>query len=395
MDESLPEMVTSLGRAVTNRKLLIRPLLLLLLCAFLASCGGGVSPSAPPPAAPRPPRQLTGLEPFAPRTEIRVGQRVGPLIAYGTYDDGTTGTVVVEWTSSDPAVVAIGEDDFAEGVGAGMAVLTGTFEDFSVELEFTVEDPNPRSTRDRPDDIGGPQVHFVYAVPSDREELERDRFGEIERSVTAMQNWLQDRTRQRLRVDTYQGGVDVSFLRLSFTHQEGDGFGASLMEHLMQESSRLAVRGDKVLGFYYEGRAIGVCGSAWFQRGGAHYVDCVSSPRVGVDEATFGAAEATMLHELFHVFGAVPLCAPNEGRGYHVIDEPADLMYAGEGRVELLPEEREYQVDVGRNDYYGHGRSDCIDISRSRFLELAPGSAAPVEVRLAAGEWPLRCEVEH
>ena len=375
-----------------------RNILLLPMCAFLASCGGGVSPSAPPPAPPRPPRQLTGLEPFAPRTEIRVGQRVGPLIAYGKYDDGTTGAVDVAWTSSDPAVVAIGEDDYVEGGSAGMAVLTGAFESFAVELEFTVEDPNPRSTRDRPDDVSGPQVHFVYVVPSDREDLDRDRFGEIENSVTALQSWLQDRTGQRLRVDTYQGRVDVSFLQLSFTHQEGDGFGASLVGRVLQEASRLMIRGDKVLGIYYEGRAIGACGSAWFQRGGAHYIDCVASPRVGVDEATFGAAEATMLHELFHVFGAVPECAPNEGRGFHVIDEPTDLMYAGVGRVELLPEERVYQVDVGRNDYYGHGRSDCIDIRRSRFLEPAPGATAgsrTVEVRLPAGDWPLRCELEY
>lgn len=71
-------------------------------------------------------------------------------------------------------------------------------------------------------------------------------------------------------------------------------------------------------------------------------------------------------------------------------------MYAGEGRVELLPDEREYQVDVGRNDYYGHGRSDCVDISRSRFLEPAPGAGSgAVEVRLSAGDWPLRCELEH
>ena len=375
-----------------------RQLLLLPLFALLASCGGGVSPSAPPPAPPRPPRQLTGLEPFAPRTEIRVGQRVGPLVAYGNYDDGTTGTVNAEWTSSDPDVVAIDEDGFAEGIGAGMAVVTGTFEGFEVELDFVVEDPNPRSTRDRPDDISGPQVHFVYAVPSDREDLNRDRFGEIGYSVAAIQNWLQEQTGQRLRVDTYQGRVDVSFLRLPFTHQEGDGLGLYLVEHLMREASRLAIRGDKILGIYYEGWAIGVCGSALFQRAGAHYIDCDSLPRVGLGEHAFNVAEATMLHELFHVFSAVPQCAPNEGRGFHVVDEPNDLMYAGEGRVELRPEERVLAVDVGRDDYYGHGRPDCVDVSRSRFLEPAPGVAASsrsMEVRLPAGDWPLRCELEH
>ena len=378
---------------LVNRRLLLLP-----LCVLLASCGGGVSPSAPPPTPPRPPRQLTGLEPFAPRTEIRVGQRVGPLVAYGNYDDGTTGTVNAEWTSSDPDVVAIDEDGFAEGIGAGTAVVTGTFEGFEVELDFVVEDPNPRSIRDRPDDIGGPQIHFVYAVPSDREDLNRDRFGEIGYSVAAMQNWLHDQTGQRLRVDTYEGRVDVSFLRLSFTHQEGDGFGASLVEHVMREASRLAIRGDKVLGIYYEGWAIGVCGSALFQRAGAHYIHCDSLPRVGVDEHAFNVAEATMLHELFHVFGAVPQCAPNEGRYFHVVDEPNDLMYAGEGRVELRPEERGLAVDVGRNDYYGHGRPDCVDVSRSRFLEPASGGMAgsrSVDVRLPAGDWPLRCALEH
>ena len=59
-----------------------------------------MSPTTPPPAPPRPPRTLTGLEPFAPRTDIRVGQKIGPLVAYGNYDDGTTGTVNAEWTST-------------------------------------------------------------------------------------------------------------------------------------------------------------------------------------------------------------------------------------------------------------------------------------------------------
>ena len=373
-----------------------RLLLFVPLFAFLASCGGGVSPTTPPKAPPRPPRALTGLEPFAPRTDIRVGQRIGPLVVYGAYDDGTTGTVNAEWTSSDPGVVAIHEDGFVEAIAAGTAVLTATFEGFTVELDFVVEDPIPRSTRDRPDDISGPQIHFVYAVPSDREDRNRDRFGEVERSVLGIQNWLPEETGQRLRVDTYQGRPDVSFLQLPFTHQEGDGFGVYMVRELRREASRLGLSGDKIPVFYYEGRVTGLCGTAISERGGAVYLAC-SDAELGRNEETVSTFEVVMVHELFHVFGAVASCAPNytDVGGGHVKDVENDLMYVGADRQ---PRGGVTFVDVGRDDYYGHGRPDCNDVSRSRFLEPAPGVMAgsrTVSVRLPAGDWPLRCELEH
>ena len=371
-----------------------RLLLFVPLFAFLASCGGGVSPTTPPKAPPRPPRALTGIEPFAPRTDIRVGQKVGPLVVYGNYDDGTTGTVNAEWTSSAPDVVAIAEDGLVEGVGAGTAVLTATFEGFEVELEFVVEDPIPRSTRDRPDDISGPQIHFIYAVPSDREELNRDRFGELERSALGIQNWLAEEIGQTLRLDTYQGRPDVSFLRLPFTHQEGDRYNADIVFHLRDAASRLGLTGDKIPVFYYEGSVTGLCGTANYNRGGAVYLGC-SNADLGFDEETVSTFEVVMVHELFHVFGAVASCAPNWIEGSHVDDVENDLMFAG---VDRSPRGGETFIDVGRDDYYGHGRPDCNDVSRSRFLEPAPGVAAgsrTVEVRLPPGDWPLRCALEH
>ena len=352
-----------------------------------------MSPSTPPPTPPRPPRTLTGLESFALRTDIRVGQKVGPLVVYGNYDDGTSGTVDAVWTSSAPDVVAIDEEGFAVGVGVGTAVLTATFESFAADLDFSVEDPNPRSTKDRPDDIGGPQIHFIYAVPSDWEDRNRDRFGEVERSARAIQNWLQEQTGQRLRLDTYEGRVDVSFLRVSFTHQTGDGFGANLVTHLRRELAPVGLRGDKMPVFYYEGSSIGVCGSASYERGGAVYVGpgC-SDAELGIDEQTASTYEVVMAHELFHVFGAVSSCAPNWIEGAHVDDVENDLMFQG---VDRQPRGGETFIDVGRDDYYGHGRSDCLDVARSRFLEPALGAALPVEVRLAPGDWPLRCGMAH
>lgn len=372
--------------------------LLLPLFAFLASCGGdnasGPSTVPTPPAGP--PRQLTGIEPITPRTDIRVGQRVGPIVVYGSYDDGTTGTVAATWTSSDPGVVVVGEDDFAEGIGAGAAVLTAAFEGFSAELDFVVEDPSPRSERDRPDDIAGPQVHFVYAVPSDWEDQNRDRFGEIERSVAAIQAWLPEEIGQRLRVDTYQGRPDVSFLRLPFTHQEGDGTAGGTVQDILAAASPLEITGDKILAIYYEGSVAGVCGSApLFGGGGAVYVGRCSDAEVGADEETVSTYEAVMVHELLHVFGAVASCAPNYVDGSHVNDVPNDLMYTG---VDRGPRGGETFIDVGRDDYFGHGRPGCLDASESRFLEPAPRSAAAgsaVAMRVSVEDWPLRCGLEH
>ena len=95
-----------------------------------------------------------------------------------------------------------------------------------------------------------------------------------------------------------------------------------------------------------------------------------------------------MVHEVFHVLGAVPECASNRAPLAHVSDDPSDIMYArrnqGAGSV----------LDWGRDDYYGHGNSDCLDIAESVVWEPALPGAAPLP------EWPstdmasLSCDPE-
>ncbi len=368
---------------------------LFFLFAAVVSCGGGTSGAPVVPAAPpSPPRQLAGIEPFAPRTGIRVGQRVGPLVAYGKYDDGTSGIVNAVWSSENPEVVVIDEEGFAVAIGVGTVTVVAAFEGWEASLEFFVEDPTPRSVKDRPDDIGGPQIHFVYAVPSDIEDRNRDRYGEVERSALAIQAWLAAETGQILRLDTFEGRPDVSFLGLPFTHQEGDGTGSALVQRILEEASRLEITGDKTLAIYYEGRVTGLCGSAPLGGpAGAVYLAC-SGAELGADEETISTFEAIMVHELIHAFGAVPGCAPHHIEGSHVTDVENDVMFAG---VDRAPRGGETFVDVGRDDYWGHGRMDCLDVARSRFLKPASGAALSqsVEVRIPAADWPLRCGTAH
>ncbi len=365
------------------------------------SCGGGENSGTPvAPTTPRPPpRQLTGLEVFVERTQIRVGQAVGPLVAYGQYDDGTTGSVNATWTSSDPAVAEVAEDGIVTGVSAGVVEINATFESFTETVDFEVDEPNPRNTRDQPDDTSGPQIHVVYALPSDVEDGNLDRYGDIARSFAAIQNWLSEDIGYRLLLDTYGGDLDVTFLRLPFTHQEGDGRSGSLVFDLEQAiRDSIGIAPNKIYAVYYGGRSAGVCGSANLGGPvGAVYVhrDGCSNSSPGMDPEVASTYEGVMVHELLHVYGAVASCAPHQGGGAHVQDDPADVMYAGterEPRAEAL-------VDVGRDDYFGHGRADCLDTANSRFWERvesrrawSPGRRSS-HVDIPVADWPLRCEL--
>ena len=377
---------------------IVRSRAAVLVAGVLAalSCGGGEGGNPVAPTAPSaPPRELAGLEVIVERTAIRVGQVVGPLIAYGQYDDGTTGTVTAVWSSSDPAVAEAGEDGTVTGVSEGEADITASFEGFTETLPFEVREPNPRFTEDRPDDFDGPQIHAVYALPSDVEDGNLDRYGDIATSFEAIQNWLEDEIGYRLRLDTHAGELDVTFLRLPFTHQEGDGRSGSLVHDLELAIARsIGIESNKVYAVYYAGRSAGVCGSAG--RGGAvgavyvHREGC-SNSAPGMDPEVASTYEAVMVHELLHVFGAVASCAPNYIEGSHVEDDTEDLMYAGIERGARS----EAVIDAARDDYFGHGREDCLDAAESRYWEPVGSRAARsrggARVRIPAADRPLRC----
>ena len=332
---------------------------------------------------------------------IRVGQAIGPLVVYGQYDDGTTGTVDVTWTSSDPAVAEVAEDGTVTGIGTGETTITASFEEFTETLELEVDEPNVRTTRDQPDDFTGPQIHVVYALPSNAEDLNLDRYGDIARSFEQIQDWLVDAIGYRLRLDTHAGELDVSFLRLPFTNMEIRTAGFFDVMSFLHEGiqAQVGARHDKAYAVYYFGEsAFGGLGSVE-PRLAVTMVDTVTGrPRVLPGRHPEGASffEAVMVHELLHTFGAVPTCAPNEGRGHHVTDFGEDLMYAG---FYENPEDGvgNVAIDVGRDDYFEHGRADCLDAAHSPFWErVGPGrtaSSAPASFHFEAGpgEWPIRC----
>ena len=376
--------------------LLLFPVLVSLSCGGGDGAGTPATPQAPAPA----PRQLIGMEVFAEQTLIRIGQVLGPLVVYGEYDDGTSGTVNVTWTSSDASVAEVAEDGTVTGTGIGKATVTASFEGFTATIVLEVDEANVRTIRDQPDDFAGPQIHLVYALASDGEDLNFDRYADVARSFEQIQDWLMDDIGYRLRLDTHAGELDVSFLRLPFTNQEIRGAGIFDVLDFIYEgiSAQIGLANEKTYAVYYFGESafaglanfgLGIAAMMVDPTGGARYLP-------GRYPDGVGYSEEVMVHELFHTFGAVPSCAPNEGLGFHVTDSGEDLMFAGiyEERAEGV---RSLVIDVGRDDYFQHGRADCLDIADSHYWErVGPGRAASAvagsrRLQLPPRDWPFRC----
>jgi hypothetical protein len=242
----------------------------------------------------------------------------------------------------------------------------------------------PRATADRPDEVTGPQLHVVYAVPSDGQDRALDTDGTLARSVLAFENWLAAETRGRaLRLDTSQGEVDVTFFRLGRTDADIASFGGAVRDQVELELTRAGlVAMNKLYAVYYDGSSTYACGGgAWppkllgrvaamYLKGAYAGVDCSKNPFVPAGGQP-GYMEYAMLHEILHTLGHVPECAPNHTRAGHTSAPQNDLMYAGDAPWQFPP-----QLDPGRDDYYGHGRGGCDDLAASPYLTSWPQQAS-------------------
>jgi hypothetical protein len=241
----------------------------------------------------------------------------------------------------------------------------------------------PRATADRLDDWprGTAQLHVVYVVPSDGGDRALDTSGTLGFSVDSFQRWLAGQSDGRaLRLDTFGGELDVTFHRLARTDAEVASNGPFVRDVIERDlRSAGAIVATKLYAVYYDGSSTFACGGgAWPPvlpgQVGAMYlrgVRCPSDP-IAAPGLPPRYIEFAMLHELFHTLGAVPQCAPHHTLAGHTSDDPRDLMYSGPR--DWVP----YFLDVGRDDYFGHRRSGCLDLASSPFL--APLGAHPPPV---------------
>ncbi|MEM7604439.1 MAG: hypothetical protein AAF411_03710 [Myxococcota bacterium] len=248
--------------------------------------------------------------------------------------------------------------------------------------------PAGRQTSDRVDDESGFQVHALYVLPSDGVDRALDApGGPLETSMEAFNRWLSTQTGgSRLRFDRCDGAPDITFVQLDRTGADLGASGVFLRDELEDELQALGFNEpNKLLAVYYDGPSGESCGGAprpptlignvtalYLQGTPPGSPGCNTVP-IGVDVDNPGFIEFAMLHEIVHALGFAvgdTTCTPNLNPIGHVTDATDDLMYAGSEPWVLPP-----RLDVNRDDYYQHGRPDCLDLASSAFLDPLPEAA--------------------
>ena len=227
-----------------------------------------------------------------------------------------------------------------------------------------------RSLVDRPDEVSGWQLHPVYLIASDGVDEGLDTSGWIDDLVNGGLDFIEQRTGRRLRVDTWNGRPDVTFVRDGRSEEElNESCCASSVEHLLTEEKVLVVL------FVHSIHSADwrLPGGGWAWLGGPD-----GPGKLAVLTATRGQAgylsgdnwSGLFAHEVFHTLGAVPYNAPHSDGTGHVY---------GEGIWDLMcglncngPDSENIPIDVGRDDYYGHNIPGLWDTEDSPLWLDAP-----------------------
>ena len=171
--------------------------------------------------------------------------------------------------------------------------------------------------------------------------------------------------------DEADGSLDITFIRLNNSQADLAGF-PNVWEPLAEELYRLGLNDpNKIYAVWHpsvrEGGDTVICGVqteydsvsyafSFFKRVDRGKNICPNQP-------------VTMVHELFHAFGAAAPCAANyvsddeSLRSVHVDDDPNDLMYLGDQFG--IP----IELDRGHDDYFYHDIPGCVDTADSPYLE--------------------------
>ena len=207
--------------------------------------------------------------------------------------------------------------------------------------------PETRALVDRPDDFTGPQIHVVYAVASDGEDLQLDRSPSsseyrrlshqnqgrvsIQRSFQAIQAWLAEQIGQQLRLDTYRGETDVSFVRLPFTEAQIAADPSAMLDRIASVV-RDRTGTSKALAIVYHGlehpTQVGGIAAIESDRALLTIRGFIEVTQFGGELGGPGPVDLTMVHEIFHMMGAAPSCASrSQGRMRRTFARWAAIMF--------------------------------------------------------------------
>jgi hypothetical protein len=246
-----------------------------------------------------------------------------------------------------------------------------------------------RSVTDMPDDLSGPQIHFLYVVPSDGADGQLDTNGGMEQSIARIEHWFEGQTGdQALRIDTYKGVPDITFVRLPHSDAQATSTNPWPLWVMGQDLVAAGFNNPaKAYAAFYDGHSTWACGGAKspaLPQLGAMYLrawpshdprPCSEAPGIGTGLLAPGYFEIGLLHEVMHSLGFTPRCAPHasvDGYGDHVDDSPTDIMYGPDVRSTAGWNWSHAVLDYNHDDYYRARIPGCPDLANSAYIGPIP-----------------------
>ncbi len=242
------------------------------------------------------------------------------------------------------------------------------------------------STDRKPDEVSAFEIHVIYAFPLDAADRFSERASGIATDLSAIDAWWagQDPTRRpRFDLhafpgcDSYFGRLDLSHVRLprDAAYYRPNGLRFERISADLAGPAFLFSSLEKKYLVYYDGPVENgtICGEARRGQveGGAGAYSIVYLGACEADLGLGGLTAVAAAHELVHGLNALPSPFPSPGppnacptdQG-HVCDSQRDLLFPESTAETTLAN---VALDLGRNDYYGHG-GPWWDVRRSFFL---------------------------
>lgn len=198
-----------------------------------------------------------------------------------------------------------------------------------------------RTTVDRTDDETKFQVHMVYVVPQGQPDKGLDSNGQLALWSELANYWLNSKISRELIFDTFQGDLDVSYMRSKYKVSElpyddayqSDGPKFGTLEKLFKEfSDQSKTFTGKSYFFVVQGElSTRFCG--WAQ-GKSQLGLMFISDRCWKDMSDdigylsgISNASGTLVHELLHTFGVNHICKGNTDIMFSPVDCPGEQKY--------------------------------------------------------------------
>jgi hypothetical protein len=253
-----------------------------------------------------------------------------------------------------------------------------------------------RSYYDRPDDFPGMyQVHVLYVLPAEAEDQERDLDGKFDKTVQATNDWFFEQSGgSKIRYDTYQGQLDITFVELEETSEQiydqsvSQYGGAYWIRDVLE--AELGAMGIFRTGKIYVamvdidkhpstcadaahppdlmGRLAGFYTAAEIEAGWS----CPNDEPFGMGNTS---ADMGVPHEIVHLLGFAASCGSNPTSAEntsHTGDFSNDLMWAPDANSSANWDTDRMALDPGNDDYFKHSLPNCPDLANSAFLDPLP-----------------------